>query len=73
MPLLKRLRSEIGPGVDAVAIHSRRCRGPDTVELANRQVLNELSAHPRRDDEQAIRLAMVRGELCHPTTALDWC
>jgi hypothetical protein len=64
MPLqeVERLRSEIGPGVDAVTIHSRCRRGTDTVELANRQALNEFRAHPRRDDEQPIRLAMVRGE-----------
>src|SRR5262245_42880130 len=59
----ERLRSEIGPGMDAVAIHSRRRRGPDTVELADWQTLNKICAHPRSDDIQAVRLAMVRGEL----------
>src|SRR5437870_3183979 len=65
MPLqeVERLLPEIGPGLDPVTIHSRCRRGSDTVELANRQVLNEFCAHPRRDDEQPIRLAMVRGEL----------
>src|SRR5436853_2595040 len=59
---VKRLFPEIGPGVDAVTIHSRCCRRSDAVELANWQALSEFCAHPWRDDKQTIRLSMVRGE-----------
>lgn len=65
MPLqeIERPRSEICPGVNAVTIHFCCRRGSDTVEFANRHVLNEFCAHIRRDDKQAVRLAVVRGEL----------
>src|ERR1700716_2666451 len=65
MPLqeVERLRSEIGPGADAMSIHSRCRRRSDTVEVTNRQVLDEIRSHLWRDDIQTVWLLVVGGEL----------
>jgi len=59
----ERLRLQVGAGMDAEPLHLGFRRRPDAVELADRQYLDEGLAFLRRDDELAVGLAMVRGEL----------
>ena len=59
-------RQRLGLEVGAVADPSRsilRTSRPDPVEPPDRQVLDKGRAHPRRDDEQAVGLALVGGHL----------
>ena len=52
-------RLQVGAGVDPEPLHLRGRHGADPVELPDRQALDEGRAHLRRDDEQAVGLALV--------------
>ncbi len=55
--------TEIEPGFNPEVRHLRGGRGPDTVKLPDRKGLDEFRPHVGSDDEEPVRLAMVRGEL----------
>jgi hypothetical protein len=59
----KRLLSEVEPGFDPEPIHLRCRRRPNAVELLDPQYFDEGRPHLRCNDEEAIGLAMIRGEL----------
>jgi Integrase core domain len=59
----KRLLSEVEPDFDPEPIQLRcRCR-PNAAELLDRQSFDEGRPHIRCNDEEAIGLTMIRGEL----------
>ena len=57
------LRLEVEPGPDSELLHLPGCRGSDAVKLPDRQALDECRAHFGGDDEEPVRLAVIRGEL----------
>ena len=59
----KRLLSEVEPGFDPEPIHLRCRRRPNAVELLDRQSFDEGRPHLRCNDEEAIGLTVIRGEL----------
>jgi hypothetical protein len=59
----KRLFFEVEPGFDPEPIHLRCRRRPNAVELLDRQSFDEGRPHLRCNDEEAIGLTMIRGEL----------
>src|ERR1700720_1189477 len=59
----KGLLSEVEPGFDPESIHLRCRRWPNAVELLDRQSFDEGRPHLRCNDEEAIGLTMIRGEL----------
>ena len=61
---LSRLASEVEPRSDAEIVHLCRRHRSDTMEFAYRQLGYEVWSHFRGDDEQPVRLAVVRRELC---------
>ncbi len=58
-----RLASQVEPGADAELVHLRRRHRADAMKFADRQRFHEGRTHLRRDDEQAVRLAVVGGQL----------
>src|SRR5258708_35303779 len=60
---LDRLGLELGTGMDAEPFHLGFGRRTHAMELADRQAVDEGRAFFRRNDELAVGLAMVRGEL----------
>jgi hypothetical protein len=59
----KRQPSEVEPGFDPNPMHLRCRRRSNAVELLDRQSFDEGKPHLRCNDEEAIWLAMIRGEL----------
>ncbi len=59
----KRPLSEVESGFDPEPIHLRCCRRPNAVELLDRQSFDEGRPRLRCNDEEAIGLTMIRGEL----------
>src|SRR5579875_2939854 len=57
------LRLEVKPGLDPEPLHLGGGGGPYAGELPDRQGLDESRPHPGGDDEQPVRLAVIRGEL----------
>src|SRR5207253_4140889 len=55
--------AKIGAGGDAEAFHLARGDRADAMETGDRQRRDEVRALLGRDDAQAIRLAVIRGEL----------
>src|SRR5262249_8036968 len=54
---------EIERGEDPELLHPCGCRWPDAVKPLHRERLDKIRPHRRRDDEETIRLAIVRGYL----------
>ncbi len=59
----ERLTTEVQAGADAQRLYPARRHRADAMELADLKVLNERRSHPRRDDEQPVRLAVIRRQL----------
>src|SRR5262249_60505314 len=57
------LRPQIARGEDPELLHLRRRRRADTMKPLNRERFDKTRPHLRRDDEETIGLAMIRGEL----------
>ena len=60
---VERLVAHVEAGAEPERVHLRARRRPDAVEFADRQRFDERWPHFRRDDELAVRLAVVGGEL----------
>src|SRR6266446_5535984 len=56
------LRPQVEPGFDAQPGHLLGCRRSDAVKLPHRQGLDEYWPHLGRDDEEPVRLAVIRGK-----------
>jgi len=65
MPLqeLQRLLAQVQARHDAKPVHLGAGHGTDTVETADLERLDETGPHLRCDDEEAVGLAMIGGEL----------
>ena len=57
------LRPEVEPGFDPEPLHLLGCRRSDAVKLPDRQGFDESRPHFGRDDEEPVRLAVIRGKL----------
>jgi hypothetical protein len=60
---LQSLISHVEAGVQAERVHFRASCRPDPVEFTDGQAFDERRPHRGRDDELAVRLAVVGGEL----------
>ena len=56
-------RPEVKPGFDPEQRHLLGCRRSDAVKLPDRQGLDESRPHFGSDDEEPVRLAVIRGKL----------
>ena len=56
------LRPQVEPGFDAQLGHLLGCRRSDAVKLPHRQGFDEFRPHFGSDDEEPVRLAVIRGE-----------
>ena len=57
------LRPEVEPGLDPEAPHLGGGRRPDAVKLPDRQGLDKFRPHFGSDDEEPVRLAVIRSKL----------
>src|SRR5690606_17966031 len=60
---LKGLPCLIGAGQNTMRLHPRRCRRTDAVKATDGQAMDKLGSSLRRDYEQPVRFALVRGQL----------
>ena len=56
------LRSEVEAGLDPKSLHFGGRRRPDAVKLPDWQGLHKFRPHLRSDDEEPVRLAVIRGQ-----------
>jgi hypothetical protein len=56
------LRPEVESSLDPKSLHLTSRRRPDAVKLSDRQGLDEFRPHLGSDDEEPIRLAVIRGQ-----------